>query len=826
MALSTYGVKYRLDYSSNDLDIKWRLDILKDGYASSIINLTGQSSPITIEWLGDDDSVHGVIGSVANINLFQEEGQDLSEFYTANLQEFLVQIYYQRGDEYELYWKGFIIQDEYIEEVMTEPFTVNLKAADGLGLISDYKTSEVLDLNEQPTPFEFIKACIDLIGLEFDFYDCCEFSEESVGNYTTSSAFTQVRFNSESFLQNQTNVNSWIDLNQSLDSVMKAFNCRLIQSNGALYAQNPSTSASTHTEYKAMFYDYSADAWSSQDVDKRVFDVPYDLQPMQSDLIRRQSPAYKFYTRTYKIAPRNLFYNANFELGTQGITANSNFSITSSQSENGDRAAEFAAEPAVSDATFNAASEATKTSTSGYTILEFSTNVTSYQTIEWNNTSTTLEMFISFYVYVNEVPAASTDTWDIRYSLEFDGVFYGFDGSPASASFTNGTRTIEAVDFRKWVKIEFPVLFITTLSASYSPVVLRIHSPGQSGSVDLLFDNFVMHVQPAEFIQSEYNINATKLITNSRQLDGTNTTGRLEDELFVGASSFGSYSAAGTNPTVTLEQGVSGVVYGQFYKASTITTRPELVKFDWRSDPRISPDSRALDLWNMIQNAELYQDPNRRYEGTFRNVKAPLKLYDVADDVSSNWTESTTGSGTSFDFNNFTWTFSAGHTASAINRQTSGNILSLTAGQKIKLVVESGTITNDTGNSITVNVLRDGGGFSEGVQFFSGEDNTTKEIFIEVPSTANYYIEATAASIDTNADTFEIVRLEVLNDVNPYSMFDLFNIDFNTLTESNNHIPVKLSFDTKSNRYNVYGFELQPVPNVLTDDFTDVGFDV
>ena len=63
MALSTYGVKYRLDYSQVE-GRKWRLDILKDGYASSVIDLSAQGEPISIDWLGDDESTGGLIGRI------------------------------------------------------------------------------------------------------------------------------------------------------------------------------------------------------------------------------------------------------------------------------------------------------------------------------------------------------------------------------------------------------------------------------------------------------------------------------------------------------------------------------------------------------------------------------------------------------------------------------------------------------------------------------------------------------------------------------------------------------------------------------------------
>ena len=827
MALSTYGVKYRLEYSQVE-GRKWRLDILKDGYASSVIDLTAQGEPFKIDWLGEDDSISGVIGSVANINLFQETGQDLSEFYTADEQEFLVQLYYFDGVDYVLYWKGFIIQDEYIEFVTSEPFEVNLKASDGLGLVSDYKCDEIVSLNDQPTPFEFIKDAVDLIGLEFDFYDCSEFAESSIGDYTTSSAFTQVRFNAESFLSNPSDSTSWVDVNTALDSIAKSFNCRIFQSKGALYAQNVSTSASAHTDYKALVYDYSGSSWSAETIDKRVFDVQAELDPLNNDLIRRQSNAKKFYTRNYKINPRNCFYNGDFELGSQGITANSNFSVTTSQAQNGDNAAEFAGETAVSNATFDAASTATKTSTTGYTILEFDTNVATYQNLQWDSIPA-VDAQISFWYYVNEVAASSSDEWRLRYSLEYQGTYYQFnDGySNWDAAFDYDSFVVAADEFQQWRQVTFNVS-LSVGAGSDDSVTFRIHSPGPSSSVDLIFDDFRMITNPEEYVQSVYNTESKYLTTNSRQLDGSNTSGRINEELLVGASSFGTYSSAGTDPTVTLDETLAGVVYGQYYKASTIASIPELVEFDWRGDPRVSPDARALDLWCMIQNSELYIEPNKRYEGTFRDNSRVDESYALADDVSSNWTEITADTGTSFDFDTFTFTFEDTHVEPATNTQRSGNILSLTSGQTIKIDATSGSLTNQGGNELRLRLYLDGGGNVQTLTWTETEASTNKQVTYEVVSSGDYYLEAEAYSptdqVGLGDDLFEFTEIKLAVEDKPYSMFDLFNINFNTLSETNNHACAKLSYATKANRLQIYGFELQPVPNVLTLDYSDVKF--
>ena len=81
--LINYGVKYRLDFGTNHgVNRKWRLDILKDGYSSTVIDFVGQSNPVSITLDGGDAIETPILGSTCNLNLFQTSDYDISELYT------------------------------------------------------------------------------------------------------------------------------------------------------------------------------------------------------------------------------------------------------------------------------------------------------------------------------------------------------------------------------------------------------------------------------------------------------------------------------------------------------------------------------------------------------------------------------------------------------------------------------------------------------------------------------------------------------------------------------------------------------------------------
>ena len=73
-----YGVKFRLEFSDDNLKGK-KVEILKDGYTGSVLDLIGTDNPVEIDWEGDDDFYNPIIGSTCTINLYQHLQQNAIE---------------------------------------------------------------------------------------------------------------------------------------------------------------------------------------------------------------------------------------------------------------------------------------------------------------------------------------------------------------------------------------------------------------------------------------------------------------------------------------------------------------------------------------------------------------------------------------------------------------------------------------------------------------------------------------------------------------------------------------------------------------------------
>lgn len=170
-----YGVKYRLtfgDVAGKD----FRLEIHKDGYSGTVLDLVGGESPVIIEWQSNDDIYFPIIGSICKINLIKTSGVTYEEFYNNDEKEFQVHIFCFLSGAYTLIWKGWLVSDLYREAVLSEPYPLQLTAVDGLGFLKNFsvpnydKGGSPYNLENSQNPYRYILDILTFIDLELDIY--------------------------------------------------------------------------------------------------------------------------------------------------------------------------------------------------------------------------------------------------------------------------------------------------------------------------------------------------------------------------------------------------------------------------------------------------------------------------------------------------------------------------------------------------------------------------------------------------------------------------------------------------------------------------------
>ena len=129
-----YGVKYRAEWRATTRgERNYVVDILQNDYTGEILPLHLTGDCVTISYGEVDQSeLQPIKSSEAEIHILcTEEGDTLAEFFTLDPAQYRVEIFEDDG----LIWRGYIATGDYQQPLARPPYTVRLRANDGLGIL-------------------------------------------------------------------------------------------------------------------------------------------------------------------------------------------------------------------------------------------------------------------------------------------------------------------------------------------------------------------------------------------------------------------------------------------------------------------------------------------------------------------------------------------------------------------------------------------------------------------------------------------------------------------------------------------------------------------
>ena len=405
MALLGYTLGWQLNFADVDA-LKWRLNIYdRDTAPSSVEQLRGTSNPIEVYYEGDEEFSKGIIGSECSIKLYAQPiatgGSSLSQFFEADEERFHVELDWYDGTTWQPYWRGFLFQDEYIEEITSEPYIVDLVAFDRVGVI-DERLSEYYFYDDELLLSDIIQKFADNTKLELpvDYNDGGLEVENSSG---VGSYFETQRVSLQSFTEegNQDEYVELMRLDELVSKIMVSLNCRLYQANGEWKI----------TPYKDI---------NSTRVSKRH---PAKLTLVNDDLIARHLYTKKRTNLEYKVAPTNRFFNGSLERDTLGDTTPINFAKTNNINDSMEVSDEVVAlgsnqslkvtASRISDSTFDNAPTVDKLNQ--YTV--FRVDSSDDIRVRFNSGSAGFIGHVGFSFFINNT---FDNSFEIRYSIELE----------------------------------------------------------------------------------------------------------------------------------------------------------------------------------------------------------------------------------------------------------------------------------------------------------------------------------------------------------------------------------------------------------------------
>lgn len=361
-----YGVKFRLEFSDDNLKGK-KIEILKDGYTGTVYDLIGTSNPVEINWDSDDDFYNPIIGSTCNINLFVTDSTNYDDFYEFDEREYKVKISYKDASlNYQTYWEGWLLVDQFKEAVTSTPYEITLTAYDGLGSLEGFSMPIDLTSTASKDLMYYIYNVLNNINLGFDIYISNDIQKDSAsaGDYTI---YDQSTVTPDSFVQDNVGLRTAKNV---LEQILKFTNAKIFQSFGRWYIINNSSyseqaikdsSATTadggtiptgirasetsslqtngYEQIKYFIYNSSGVYQSTSTVDV-LSTIPADLQPLNNNLTKEYLRPLKQYI--LEVNTNNNFFDTNrvvnggFEHASTGWTL-TNSTVDTAFSFKGDR---------------------------------------------------------------------------------------------------------------------------------------------------------------------------------------------------------------------------------------------------------------------------------------------------------------------------------------------------------------------------------------------------------------------------------------------------------------------------------------------------------
>lgn len=274
-----YNVKYRLEFS----DVKGngrKVEILKDGYIGSVLPMIGTAEPVVIDWKSKDDFYEYIIGSTCTLNLMVTDTVSYDDFYLFDEREYKIRVSYKDDlDAYQTYWEGFVVVDAFKEAINTTPYTISLKATDGLGTLKafDAPTSNSGSQGTTDSAFHYLRSILNQTFLGFDIYIANLIRKDS--GATNDTIFHDILINEFGAMKpNLTYRNS----KELLEAILKATNSKVYQSGGKWYVVSNTNLPTQNVTYK--YFSSAGTFLGTSVVDVRTT-LPTQMKPIKSNLM-------------------------------------------------------------------------------------------------------------------------------------------------------------------------------------------------------------------------------------------------------------------------------------------------------------------------------------------------------------------------------------------------------------------------------------------------------------------------------------------------------------------------------------------------------------
>tara|TARA_R100000654_G_scaffold64904_1_gene92617 strand:+ start:102 stop:2423 length:2322 start_codon:yes stop_codon:yes gene_type:complete len=470
------------------------------------------------------------------------------------------------GETYEIYrnfWTGFIMQDSYNLPIASHPFVIEVYASDLIGTINGYN----IDLTtERPKSFDVIQNCLKKINLEsgngttgrsldFSYKVLCRLNQNTGSGFSSNdNPYLLTYILSVDGLQDENG--NYLDCKFVLESILRMFNCRIFQHEGAwTIIDNASLALTSFSDgggsYSKEFktYDKGGTSTGTQAIISPVVSINSSqsadtIQPINNDLLKViRRPAIRQRTRVkIKDTLKSRFNNSGYETTSSPTGSTPSYGRDVTDWTIADKSKAFAVNSTAADTSVNPVVTYGITPYAGDFSLITIGNSASATVIATNNTgnigTTAEEIKLNFAHYAfDRNNSGQTLAYTIRFRLSVVGVstyYWEVNGQEWTTNATQGINTITGSVQEQWFLNEVNINPPPVVGTAVIEFFLPRETGFESSDFRIYYDDVVLRNQSdLELYDVRTRIIKTDFLENSGVLKAVeNRFGMLNDSKY------------------------------------------------------------------------------------------------------------------------------------------------------------------------------------------------------------------------------------------------------------------------------------------------------
>lgn len=209
-----------------------RVEISDVAYVGEAQELTFGATPLTVDLTDtEDNKLAPLKGRQYTMQFIATDTFSFNDLFTDSEQKWIVTVYVNSGIE----WKGFIIPDKCSEPFLDPPYTITVRAIDGLGILKNikYRDENGAILTGETTIMDIFVNCLNPLGLNMNINTFCRLVYDGLD--INDDPWVNVQLYNERYQTHGDTITDSKSCAEVMESILTEWVSTIVQRNGEWY---------------------------------------------------------------------------------------------------------------------------------------------------------------------------------------------------------------------------------------------------------------------------------------------------------------------------------------------------------------------------------------------------------------------------------------------------------------------------------------------------------------------------------------------------------------------------------------------------------------